>query len=124
MCKPASGACGNVGFADADCSGMQWCSRNTCTPKVANGQPLPNVAPISGMCTMANGMRVCLRGVCDTDNNCGYANGGGACTGMKARTVCPPSVWAAGGADQGKSVGVHVGGGGPGSTAAVDGNRQ
>src|SRR5260370_36713911 len=118
MCKPASGACGNVGFADADCSGMQWCSRNTCTPKVANGQPLPNVAPISGMCTMANGMRVCLSGVCDTDNNCGYANGGGGGPSMNGSTVWPSAVCATAGANQGKGGGWHGGGGSSGGAPA------
>ena len=54
-------------------------ARNACTPKLANGTPVPNDPPhtgptLNGTCTAAAGALVCASGVCDTDDNeCGYA---------------------------------------------------
>ncbi len=82
-CEP-SGGC-NI---DADCATGNWCNETAhmCTPKLANGQPVPtdtgHVTPVlNGMCTVAAGAVVCLSGVCDpTDNKCGFADGDGPCT--------------------------------------------
>jgi uncharacterized repeat protein (TIGR01451 family) len=89
-CEPAGGC--NV---DADCTGGDWCdeSTHTCTPKLANGAPLPSDPPhagptLNGMCTTAAATLVCVSGVCDTDNECGYANGDGPCTAANGATVC------------------------------------
>ena len=60
---------------------------HTCTPKLANGSRCRPIAAhtnptLDGTCTPAAGALVCSSGVCDTkDNDCGYANGDGPCTG-------------------------------------------
>ncbi|HEY3355698.1 MAG TPA: hypothetical protein VGQ83_20775, partial [Polyangia bacterium] len=88
-CTPAGGC--NV---DADCAGGAWCneSTHTCTPRLANGSPLPSdpahTSPtLDGTCTPAAGLLVCVSGVCDGDHRCGYANGDGPCTPATA-AVC------------------------------------
>ena len=90
-CEPAGGC--NV---DADCSASNWCNEaaHVCTPKVANGSPLPtdpahtNPA-LNGTCTPVAGSLVCQSGVCDPSNNaCGYANGDGPCTPANGGIVC------------------------------------
>jgi hypothetical protein len=124
ICNPTTGACGTMCFADSDCGSMQWCSQGACAPKVANGQPLPSAPPISGMCTMGNGARVCLSGVCDADNQCGYANGGGSCTSLTAAAVCRSSVCATAGANQGKCVACNVDGDCSGAIPACDTTRN
>ncbi len=91
LCLP-SGSC-NV---DADCSGGNWCmeSTHTCTPKEANGTPVPTDPPhtgptLNGTCTGAAGALVCVSGVCDpTDNKCGLATGDGTCTVANGPVVC------------------------------------
>lgn len=77
-CNLATGACANICATDAQCAPGGWCppALLVCVPKVANGQPVPNVAPVNGACTVANGTRVCQSGVCSTaDNLCGLPNG-------------------------------------------------
>ncbi len=65
---------------DTDCPANQWCSQGACTPRIANGQPLPGVSPINGQCNPANGARVCLTGACDANGNvCGIKLGDGTC---------------------------------------------
>jgi MYXO-CTERM domain-containing protein len=91
LCEPAGGC--NV---DADCSNGNWCleSTHTCTPKLANGSPVPNDPPhsnptLNAKCTAAAGTLVCVSGVCDTkDNLCGYADLDGPCTLANGPTVC------------------------------------
>ena len=124
ICNPVTGACGAICLADSDCGLTQWCSQGACAPKVANGQPLPAAPPISGMCTMGNGARVCLSGVCDADNLCGYANGGGSCTSLTAAAVCRSSVCATAGANQGKCVACNVDGDCSGAMPACDTTRN
>jgi hypothetical protein len=96
-----SGVCSNSGVCealgtcdvDSDCTGGNWCleSTHTCTPKLANGGPIPtdptHMSPtLNGMCTAAAATLVCQSGACDTkDNDCGYANGDGPCA---SGTVC------------------------------------
>jgi hypothetical protein len=95
-CEPLGGC--NV---DADCSAGNWCdeSTNTCTPQLANGQPVPtdpgHTAPqpiLNGTCNPAAGALTCVSGVCDSnDNACGYANGDGPCapgSGGNGPVVC------------------------------------
>jgi hypothetical protein len=73
---------------DSDCLSGQWCdeAQNACTPKLANGQPIPNDPPhtsptLNGTCTAAAATLVCTSGVCDSGNNeCGYAIGHGPCS--------------------------------------------
>ncbi len=76
-CDTVSGACGAGCVTDVDCAaGTEWCAAGVCATKTANGQPLPATAPVNGVCTVANGTRVCQSGVCDvTDNLCGLKNG-------------------------------------------------
>ncbi len=72
-----NGSCTASCSSDADCGSADWCDGNgTCEPKLPNGSPLPGAPPIVGKCTVANGQRACLSGVCDpSDNKCGDANG-------------------------------------------------
>ena len=80
---------------DAQCPG-QWCDESTGVcgrPWSQNGNPVPNdpahVAPtLNGVCTAAAGVLTCVSGVCDTDNDCGYAVGDGPCTAVNAGVVC------------------------------------
>lgn len=76
QCNPVSGACGTTCAGDGDCNtATQWCAAGVCTAKTENGQPLPSTAPIAGDCTVANGARVCVSGVCELgDDKCGLAN--------------------------------------------------
>ena len=81
VCEP-NGGC-NV---DADCSNGNWCNEgaHTCTPKLTNGTTIPSDQPhsnptLNGMCTTGAGTLVCISGVCDTDNKCGYKDGDGPC---------------------------------------------
>ena len=88
---------GNVSGCDLDtqCTAAQFCNTvsATCVPKLANGTPVPVLAghtpPLAGVCTPADGLAVCVSGVCDTkDNDCGYADGDGPCTPADGGTVC------------------------------------
>lgn len=76
ICGP-SGACGASCALDTDCIvATQWCAAGVCLTKTANGELVPNVAPVNATCNVANGLRVCASGVCDTaDNRCGLKNG-------------------------------------------------
>jgi len=111
ICGATTGACGATCMVDADCPMADWCTAaGVCTPKTANGQPVPAAAPINGTCTMATGARVCISGVCDTaDNKCGYASGDGSCTAADAgadagtgATVCRSLTCASSGPSSGK----------------------
>ncbi len=84
---------------DTDCSTAQFCNTQTniCTPKLANGAPVPTITghapPLTGTCSAAVGTAVCVNGVCDTaDNDCGYKNGDGPCTLVDAGAVCRSQV--------------------------------
>lgn len=80
-CNPVAGACGTGCTTDADCKGTEWCGQNVCLPKTPNGEHLPNVPPVSGECTPANGTRTCVSAVCEeSDDLCGKKNGTD-CTG-------------------------------------------
>ena len=90
-CEPPGGC--NL---DADCPGSNWCNEasHSCTPKLANGSPIPSdplhTSPVlNGVCTSAAAFLVCVSGVCDSsDNICGYANNDGPCTIANGPTVC------------------------------------
>ncbi len=90
-CEPAGGC-----DVDADCTGGNWCNETThaCTPKIANGGPIPTDGPhtsptLNGTCSAAAATLVCVSGVCDTvDNECGLVNGDGPCTVATGGTVC------------------------------------
>ncbi len=110
----ANGTCEAPGTcnADADCTGGNWCdeSSHVCTPRVANGGALPTdpahtTPTLDGTCSAAAGALVCLSGVCDTDNRCGYASGGGPCTPGDAGnggTVCRSTICASSGTNADK----------------------
>jgi hypothetical protein len=81
--------------ADAQCTTSQFCNTQTngCVAKLANGTGVPTLSghapPLTGACSVAVGAAVCVSGVCDTaDDECGYADGDGSCTGADAGTVC------------------------------------
>ena len=93
-CEPAGGC-----DVDADCTAGNWCNEtsHTCRPKSANGAAIPSDAvhtnpTLNGTCTAAAAALVCLSGVCDVDNKCGYANGDGPCTVNNGGTVCRSGV--------------------------------
>ena len=84
---------------DAQCSATQFCNTQTatCTPKLANGTPVPTVTghapPLTGVCNPAAGAAVCTSGVCDLkDNDCGYASGDGPCATGNGNVVCRSGV--------------------------------
>ncbi len=75
ICNLTTGACGTLCSTDRDCRTTEWCAAGSCSPKTANDQPVPNVPPISGVCTPSGGQRACLSGVCSTaDDRCGLPN--------------------------------------------------
>jgi hypothetical protein len=88
-CRP-SGGC----LADADCAANQFCNTVTlaCTAKIANGGSIPTISnhtpALTGACTVPAGAAVCASAVCDADNKCGYADGGGTCNSGNGATVC------------------------------------
>ncbi|HEY4121760.1 MAG TPA: hypothetical protein VGM56_28030 [Byssovorax sp.] len=100
VCEPAGGC-----DVDADCSGGNWCDEttHTCTPKLANGQTIPNDPPhtnptLNATCSNAAATLVCASAVCDTnDNECGYANGDGPCTAADGGVVCRSGACSANG---------------------------
>ena len=106
-CEPAGGC--NV---DADCAGGAWCDESThaCTPRLANGSPLPTDAPhampkLDGACTPGAALLVCQSGVCDAaDNACGHALGKGPCDAGNGAVVCRSLVCAVLGANAGTCV--------------------
>lgn len=96
---------GSTCITDADCPPGDWCNESiqTCTPRLANGTPLP-VDPahtnptLNGTCTGAAAVLVCQSGVCDTvDNKCGYANGDGPCNSTNGPVVCRSGACSANG---------------------------
>lgn len=94
-CLAAAGTC-NV---DADCSVSDWCleSTHTCEAKLFNGVSIPNDPPhvspvLNSVCTAAAGALVCVSGVCDTDNKCGFLNSDGPCNSANGGTVCRSQV--------------------------------
>ncbi len=102
LCEPAGGC--NV---DADCSGGDWCDEatNTCTPKLANGKPMPNDPKhtnptLGGTCSAAGATLVCSSGVCDPNGNvCGIKLGDATCT---LTTQCITGVCITSGTNSGK----------------------
>jgi hypothetical protein len=95
FCVVATGACSNICATDAECGPNHWCNLSgpgMCQPKVPNGQTVPG-----GTCNALVAMRACTSAVCDADNQCGYANGDGACTagdGGNATLVCRSGICA------------------------------
>lgn len=98
-CVPREGTCAN----DAACASNQWCrfsgseTSGQCTAKVANGGSLPidprhPGATLDGTCGEGVGESVCASGVCDSDNKCGFANGGGTCQASSSDGVCRGGV--------------------------------
>ncbi len=89
FCDTTTGACGAKCAKDSDCPTGDWCDdlgspgMGTCQPKTPNAQPVPG-----GTCTATIGGRACVSAVCDTDNECGYANGDGPCTTSTGPVVC------------------------------------
>jgi len=82
VCDPASGSCKSGCQVDTDCSSREWCNEgeHICTPKLANGQPLPNAPERVSKCSAEVGSAVCQSGVCDpVDDLCGLAAGDGPC---------------------------------------------
>ncbi len=76
VCNTTTGSCGTTCGVDGDCATTEWCAAGTCTAKTPNGQPVPNVPPINGVCNDPNGLRVCLSTVCSSvDNACGRRAG-------------------------------------------------
>jgi len=76
ICNLTTGSCGTVCTVDRDCRATEWCAAGTCTPKAPNGDPLPNVPPVSAECTVQNGQRACLSAACfEPDDRCGLPNG-------------------------------------------------
>ena len=106
MCS-ANGQCEPLGSCnvDADCSGGNWCdeSMHQCTPKLANGSPVPSDPPhmnptLDGSCSSGAAMLTCASGVCDSkDNECGLADGDGPCTPDDGSTVCRSGMCSADG---------------------------
>jgi hypothetical protein len=93
-CEPAGGC--NV---DADCSAGNWCniSAHLCAPQVGNGGVMPtdggHLTPIiNGACNAGAATVVCVSGVCDTDDRCGFANGDGTCTAATGSVICRAGV--------------------------------
>jgi hypothetical protein len=88
------GGCG----ADADCIAADYCNTVsfTCVPKLPNGAPIPTVGNhtpvLNGTCTTGAAASVCLSGVCDTDNDCGYLNGDGPCAAGSPAPQCRSNV--------------------------------
>ena len=98
VCAP-SGGC----LVDGDCTSSNFCDTGAhlCTPKLANGTPVPAISghapPLTGTCTVAEGNVVCISGVCDTaDNACGFANGHGTCDDVSGPIVCRSGTCVAG----------------------------
>lgn len=93
-CHQPHGVCGQACTGDSDCKDSEWCSQNVCIPKTPNGEPLPNVPPIAGECTRANGERVCVSEVCEPDDDrCGLKNES-PCEGVNERcrsNICFPA---------------------------------
>ena len=95
ICNTLSGSCGAACTIDSDCP-AQWCDNpsasnaaGVCTPKVGNSKPLPADAPINGLCSTPNGLRVCAATVCETsDNLCGSQNG----TACAVKDACRSGV--------------------------------
>lgn len=96
---------------DSQCPSASWCtvSSQSCVPRLANGAALPTDPPhtsptLNGVCSAMAGALVCASGVCDADNRCGYASGGGSCTAATAATVCRSGACATSGARAGTCV--------------------
>lgn len=110
VCVPDGGC-----FLDADCMMNEYCDTPsyTCVPKLMNGQTIPTVPghtpTLDGTCTMPAGASACLSGVCDPkDNECGFANGDGPCTGADGMTVCRSMLCATMGPNMGVCVACDV----------------
>jgi uncharacterized repeat protein (TIGR01451 family) len=79
---------------DSECLSTQFCNTVTraCTPKLANGFAIPSIGGhnplLTGACSGAVAMAVCISAVCDSDGMCGYKDGSGSCDGSTAPTVC------------------------------------
>jgi hypothetical protein len=83
--------CGPACVTDPDCGAGSICHDGTtpkaCIPKVANGAAIPAGGALAGMCSVANGTRACVSGVCETsDNLCGYKLGSTCTKTSECRT--------------------------------------
>ncbi len=140
VCIPSGpGGC----YADADCDEDYYCHRATftCTAKLDPGAPLPgdglhdacplsevNAACQSGQCNRAtstcatpfgsdcNAAAECISNVCDTDGECGYADGRGPCTVDTQTVVCRSGVCG--------STGICIPAGGCGHDSECSGDRH
>lgn len=92
FCDTGSGKC-LPGCTDGSCGSLEWCALKNatagqCSAKIANGSAVPaNSAGAdsgAGKCTPVVGLRVCLSGACDVDDNlCGLMNSK-TCTAVPA----------------------------------------
>lgn len=78
ICNVSTGACGVECFSDVDCAAGHFCpvSGQPCIAKLPNGGAIPSAM---GACSVANGFRACISGVCESDQLCGLKKGT-ACT--------------------------------------------
>lgn len=93
-CNVTAGICGQACTDDSQCAANQWCAQNVCIPKTPNSEPVPNIPPIDGECTVEKGARVCLSAVCEeVDDKCGLLNER-PCAGKPERcrsSICFPA---------------------------------
>ncbi len=76
LCNTVTGACGAACGVDGDCLETQWCSAGACVAKTPNGQRVPNLPPINGVCSPPNALRACVSAVCSSvDSTCGRRAG-------------------------------------------------
>jgi len=82
VCDPSSGLCKSGCRLDSDCPSSDWCndSQSTCTPKLANDEPLPSDPKRVATCSAQVASSVCQSGACDpVDGKCGLLPGDGPC---------------------------------------------
>ncbi|MEI9950295.1 MAG: hypothetical protein WDO74_15280 [Pseudomonadota bacterium] len=85
VCDSSGGLCKSGCRLDTDCSSSEWCneSEGMCTPKLANGTPLPGEPERVATCSADVASIVCRSAVCDpVDGSCGLAPGDGPCTDL------------------------------------------
>ncbi|HEX3694932.1 MAG TPA: L-type lectin-domain containing protein [Polyangia bacterium] len=93
MCNASAGVCGAQGCTkDSDCPATSFCRGDAglCQIKLANGQAIPSDGIHDGACTVAEGVAVCMSGLCNVANSQCAAPLGGACTmaGNCADNIC------------------------------------
>ena len=97
-CNTETGACGTFCTTDTACGTGRWCDANACTAKLPNGTPIPVVTghspDLTGVCTTAIGLDLCLSGICDLKTNVCGISFGDACT---SDAQCPTGDTCTGG---------------------------